>query len=166
MDTKPGVSTGGIKCPQCFVRRAWDKGLTDVNWELVPVPKGFSAKVPLEGRVVPTYTDYSGEPRELLRQWYATFIGTDGRWKVWREEQRPSSATPSTPAHLGESALLAETPTGGDRVGVHPVRSLDLLALFAVLASDMVNGRSLGRLRVVVRSHDGLLRRLSVWAAR
>jgi hypothetical protein len=158
MDTEPGVSTGGIKCPQCFVRRAWDKGLTDVNWELVPVPKGFCAKVPLGGRVVPTYHYYEGEPRELLRQWYTTFIGTDGRWKVWREAPRPSTALPPTPADLDDSALFAETPTGRDCVGVHPVRRLDLLTLFAVLVG-VVDRWGLRRRRVVVERHGGLLRR-------
>ncbi len=69
MECEPGVSTGGIRCPQCFVRRAWDKGLTDVNWSLVPIPKGFGVKVPLEGRVVPRYFYFKGEPRELMRQW-------------------------------------------------------------------------------------------------
>ena len=87
MDTEPGVSTGGVRCVLCFVRRAWDKGLTDVNWELVPIPKGFGAKMPLEGRVVPRYHYFKGEPRELMRQWYASFIGTDGCWKEWDTAQ-------------------------------------------------------------------------------
>jgi hypothetical protein len=134
----PGVSTGGILCPQCFVRRAWDKGLTDVNWSLVPIPKGFSVKVPLRGRVVPTYHYFEGVPRELLRQWYATFIGTDGRWKTWPEE----------------SADLTETSPGRDRVSVNPVRRFDLLSLAALLVV-VIHGRIFRSGRVVVLRHGG-----------
>ena len=76
----PGVSTGGILCPACFVRRAWGMGLQRVNWALVPIPKGFCPKVPLDGRVVPTAHYFRGNPTELMGQWYASFVGTDGKW--------------------------------------------------------------------------------------
>jgi hypothetical protein len=158
MDAKAGVSTGGIKCPQCFVRRAWNKGLTDVNWSIVPVPKGFSVNVPLEGRAVPRYHYYQGEPRQLLRQWYATFIGTDGRWKVWNEGVRPSTATPPTPANLDELALLAETPTRGEHVDVNPISGLNLFSLFTVLVG-VIHGWNFRRQRVVIAGHDDLPRR-------
>lgn len=129
----PGVYTGGIVCPQCFVSEAWDQGLTDVNWSLIPVPKGFCVKVPLEGRVVPRYHYFAGEPRELLRQWYASFVGSDGRPNGW-----PSN-----------SADLAQTTTGRLDVCVHPVLRLDLESLVATLVR-VVHGRIFYRRRVVV----------------
>ena len=113
MDCGIDGSTGGIRCPQCFVRRAWDKGLTDVNWSLVPIPKGFGVSVPLKGRVVPTYHYYVGEPRELMRQWYASFVGTDGHWHEW-----PNGST-----------LFAESPPRGGIVTLAPILCLDFRAL-------------------------------------
>lgn len=124
MDCGLDGSTGGVRCPLCFVRRAWDKGLTDVNWELVPIPKGFGARMPLEGRVVPTYHYYTGEPRELMRQWYASFIGTDGHWHQWDQAQAEWRET-------RDSALFAESPVSGDGVTLSSVLLLDLQSLKA-----------------------------------
>jgi len=146
MGCEPGVSTGGIRCPQCFVQRAWNKGLTDVNWSLIPIPKGFSVKVPLEGRVTLRYHYYKGEPRELMHQWYASFIDTHGHWQQW-----PSELTD-----------FAGATTWRDGVTRHQVRGLDLLALVA-LAIPVIHRLGFRRLRPVILRHfdssDGLLSR-------
>lgn len=139
---KSGVSTGGILCPQCFVARAWDLGLTNVNWALIPIPKGFCPDVPLRGRVVPLYHYFTGDPPELMRQWYAAFVDTLGHWKMWS----------------GESADFAEIPANGDGVRVSPVLRLDLEALFARLVR-VVHVRNFRSDRVVVRRHGDSFRR-------
>jgi hypothetical protein len=40
MEPVPGISTGGILCPTCFVIRSYAKGITRCVWYLLPVPKG------------------------------------------------------------------------------------------------------------------------------
>ena len=83
MECVPGIRTGGIICPTCFVRRAYAKGITQYVWYLVPKPHGMDPKVPLEGRVTPTYHHFTGLPTELLRQWYACFLNPSGQWASW-----------------------------------------------------------------------------------
>lgn len=142
MDCQPGVSTGGIKCPQCFVRHAWDKGLIEVNWSLIPIPKGFGAKVPLEGRVVPTYHYYKGEPRELMRQWYASFIGTDGHWHEWDTAQADWRKAK-------DSANLAGGPTHRNLTSAINIRGFNFASFFA-RRIPVIDGVVLRRLGPVI----------------
>lgn len=68
-------------CPSCFARRCYDAGLTDLVWYLVPIPRHLDPKLPVEGRVTPTYHRFVGEPAELFRQWYAGFVNCSGKWE-------------------------------------------------------------------------------------
>ena len=79
MECEPGA--GGLLCPTCFVARAYAKGLHDAVWYVVPKPRHFDPRVPLEGRVTPTYHRFIGEPAELFRQWYAGFVNCSGAWE-------------------------------------------------------------------------------------
>jgi hypothetical protein len=91
MECVPG--TGGVVCATCFVKRAYAKGITQYIWELVPRPPGMDVEMPLRGRVTPTYYRFTGEPTELLRQWYANYLDCLGRWKCWpREAAQPCEA--------------------------------------------------------------------------
>jgi hypothetical protein len=84
MECQPGL--GGLICPTCFVARAYAKGLTRCVWYLAPMPHGMDPKVPLEGRVTPTYHRFVGKPAELFRQWYACHLNSAGRWAHWPPE--------------------------------------------------------------------------------
>lgn len=149
MDCVPGRPKGGIRCPSCFVRRAWDKGLTEVNWSLVPVPKNFCVKVPLEGRVVPVSHYFQGEPLNLVRQWYASFIDSNGDWTTWESvlEKR--------------SALFAGSAPRGRNVHVDQVSHFNTLSGLAI-AVPVVHRVVLFARRVVKRCCHLCLRMIFV----
>lgn len=86
MECKPGH--GGLVCPTCFVKRAYAKGITRYIWDLIPRPPDMDVEMPLRGRVTPTYHDFTGEPMELLRQWYAGYVDCTGEWARWDPDNR------------------------------------------------------------------------------
>jgi len=102
MRCEPGA--GGIICAKCFVKRAYAKGLTDYSWALVPKPPGMDVEMPLRGRVTPRYHRFVGEPPELVRQWYASYLNCQGEWDSWIPDESDATGAPvsqpSSPSSL------------------------------------------------------------------
>ena len=105
MGCEPGA--GGIVCAQCFVKRAYAKGLRDYTWFMVPVPVSMDPEVPLRGRVAPTYQRFAGPPTEVVRQWYAAFLDCRGNWARWVPEEGVPISAPFWGASEASGAPLA-----------------------------------------------------------
>lgn len=74
---------GGLLCPTCFVKRAYAKGVDRYMWLLMPVPYNLNVEGPPVGAVLTPHRQFTGQPLDLLDEWYAGYVNNSGAWDHW-----------------------------------------------------------------------------------